>query len=177
MSHVAANLTEPGKPLITCLDSCIMAAKNLGMEVHKRKNYKWFGHHVGDYPLPEGWTKEDMGQNAVIVLSVGAAAKAKHNITGQPYELAIVEDKQNPGCYVPMYDFYGQGMGLNKVIGNPVTDKSGKVTGVAPTFMQHYRMCADALSAKEAGDEIDFEEQKDGSWVSYTKPNTERLLA
>lgn len=174
MSHVAAFQTEPGKPLICDLEAVKFAAANLGMIARLDNKYKWWGHHVGDYPLPEGWTKEDMGNNAHMVLSVSPEKRKELGIGADCYELAIIADKKNPGAYTMMYDFYGQGRGLDKVIGAPISEK-GKVTQIAPIFMQHYRMCCDALAAKEVGDKISFEEQEDGSWVSYTVPNEERL--
>lgn len=180
MSHVAQFETEPGKPLITDLNAVKLAAKNLGLDVREDNKYRWYGHHVGDYPLPPGWTKHDMGKNAVLVLSPSEEKCKELGINKNTvYELGIVPDKNNEGCYVPMYDFFAKGQGLDKLIGSPVFDPKnrGICKQVAPTFVQHYRMCCDALTAKEQGDEIEFEEQKDGSWVSHTYPNEERLRA
>lgn len=180
MSHVAQYETVPGKPLITDLDACALAAKNLGCEARMDANYKWFGRHVGDYPLPGGWKKEDMGRNAVMVIRPTEETCKKLGINSSSvYELGIVPDKNNPGCYVPMYDFFAKGQGLDKVIGDPIFEKGNRsiCKQVAPTFIQHYRMCCDALTAKEQGDEIEFQQQTDGSWVSHTYPNEERLRA
>lgn len=178
MSHVALFETEAGKPLITDLQAVHLAAENLGLDVRTDNKYKWYGMHVGDYPLPAGWRKEDMGQNADLVLSVSAERRKALGIGGNCYELGVIKDKLNPGAYTLMYDFYAGGYGLDKVIGAPIFHPgSQNVKQMAPTFMQHYRMCCDALSAAEAGDKIEFEQGKDGSWVSYTTPNEERLRA
>lgn len=177
MSHVAICKTEPGKPLIVDLEAVKLAALNLGLKCEERKTYRWWGHSVGDYPIPEGYTAEELGKNAVLVLSVPletAQELGLSNVAGF-YELAIIEDKKNPGCYLPMYDFYGQQERLDRIIGSPVRDEKNNVTAIAPKFMMHYRMCADALSAQEVGDQIDFEEQADGSWTSIVRPNEERL--
>lgn len=175
MSHVAVARTVAGRPLITCLEAVRRAAKNLGMDVFERETYKWYGRFMGDYALPPGWRPEELGRNAVLVLAPSAETRKKLGVGADCYELAIVEDKNNPGCYVPMYDFWAGGHGLEAVIGAPAKDDKGNVVDVAPTFIQHYRMCADVLSAAEAGDEIEFEALPDGSWRSITRPNDTRL--
>ncbi len=174
MSHVAICKTEPGKPLIVDLEAVKLAAMNLGLVCEERSTYKWWGHSVGDYPIPPGYTAAELGKNAKLVLSVPEELAKKLGFKNA-YELAIIEDKQNPGCYIPMYDFYGQQDKLDKIIGSPIRDETKAVTTIAPKFMMHYRMCADALSANEVGDQIDFEEQADGSWTSIVRPNEERL--
>lgn len=177
MSHVAQFETSPGKPLITDMKALEMACKNLGLEIRKDNKYKWFMRHVGDYPLPPGWKKEDMGTNAEFVIRPSAATCQEKGINaGQVYELGVVPDKNNPGNWTLMYDFYNSGYGLDKVVGKPIMEGRG-CKQVAPTVVQHYRMCCDALTAKEVGDEIEFQQEKDGSWTSYTYPNEERLRA
>ncbi len=174
MSHVAICKTEPGKPLIVDLEAVKLAAMNLGMTCEERNTYKWWGHSVGDYPIPHGYTADELGKNAVLVLSTTPELRQKLGISPDCYELAVIEDKLNPGCYTYMYDFYNGGKGLDKVIGAPVKE-DGAVVTVAPVFLMHYRMCADALSARDAGDKIEFEEQRDGSWKSFVTPNENRL--
>lgn len=174
MSHVAICKTEPGKPLIVDLEAVKLAAKNLGLKCEERSTYKWWGHSVGDYPIPHGYTADELGKNAVLVLSVTDELRARLGIKNDCYELAVIEDRQNPGCYTYMYDFYNQRNGLDRVIGSPVLEE-GKVVTVAPTFLMHYRMCADAISATEVGDTIEFAELEDGSWQSIVTPNEERL--
>jgi len=175
MSHVIMAKTKQGEPLITCLESVKLAAKNLGLEVHERSTYHWYGRSVGDWKIPEGWTAADMGRNAVLVLSAGPDCRKKHGMHSA-YEMAIIPDKKNPGAYTVMYDFYGPGRELEKVIGKPVVDyRTQEAEAVAPEFVKHYRMCADALSAAELGEEITFEQEADGSWTSYTVPNETRM--
>lgn len=170
MSHVIM-----GEPMILCLESVKLAAKNLGLDVHERNTYSWYGRSVGDWKIPKGWTAAEMGKNAVLVLSVGEEARKKHNIQSA-YEMAIVPDKTNPGSYAVMYDFFGPGKELEKIIGKPTVNyKTQDAECVAPEFIKHYRMCADALSAAELNEEIFFEQESDGSWVSYTVPNETRL--
>jgi hypothetical protein len=182
MSHVAEFATEPGKPLIADLEAVKLACLNLGLEYRLDNKYKWYNTHVGDYPVPGGWKVSDMGKNATAVVSVSKEKAAELGIDlDKCYELGIVEDKLNPGAFTLMYDFFAGGYGLDKVIGSPIYgervagQRERPIKALAPTFMQHYRMCCDALAAKETGDSIKFEEMSDGSWVSYTQPNLERL--
>lgn len=64
--------------------------------------YKWWGSHVGDYPIPEGFTVADMG-------------KCDHaiRIPGATYEIGVV--KRNGKVHL-LWDFYHTG-GLASVLG------------------------------------------------------------
>ncbi|MCP4599239.1 MAG: hypothetical protein GY847_01660 [Proteobacteria bacterium] len=59
-----------------------------------QKTYKWFGRYVGDYPMPEGVTTEELGtcDHAII-------------IPGCDYEVGLLKKE---GKYIPLYDFYDQ---------------------------------------------------------------------
>lgn len=177
MSHMATKKTKPGEPVIVDLEAVKLAALNLGMNCEERTTYEWWGHSVGDYPIPAGFTKEELGKNAVLVLSLSEAQRLEaEKVYGRgvkPYELAVVADPANPGCWTLMCDFFNGGYGLSGVVGAPIGE--GDAITIAPLLMMHYRMCADALSAREAGDSIRFEAQADGSWVSYTDVAEDRL--
>ncbi len=98
MSHVARIELE-----INDLDTLRAACKRLGLEfVQDQKTYAWWGTHVGDYPLPEGFTAEDLG-------------KCHHaiKVPGAKYELGVVERN---GKYTLLWDFYSSG-GLEQVLG------------------------------------------------------------
>jgi len=84
----------------------IKAAVKCGLEVVERSSYKWFGTHVGDYPIPEGFTKEDLGK-CDFALSIPGNDKA--------YEIGVV--KRN-GEYKLLWDFWQGGYGLQKQIGD-----------------------------------------------------------
>lgn len=172
MSHVAVQETKPGQPMFSSLAALQMACGQLGLEIEERSNYEWYGHHVGDYPVPEGMSTDQMGKNAKYVLKLNAekaaAARKKHG--RNPYEIGILEDPNNPGCYLPMYDFWGGGYGLDDVVGAPLFNK-GKQSDVkmlCPTLKQHYDMCCDAMAAKKAGDKIEFLTMKDAH-IKYPK--------
>ena len=178
MSHVASVKTKPGEPFIVSLNAVRAAAERIGLEVLEQSHYTWYNTHVGDYPVPAGWQANQLGNNATLVLRVKEPKRTelREKNKQEPYDLAVVEDKLNPGSYTLMYDFFMGGFGLDSVIGSPVQDaKTRKITTLAPKFVQAYRMELDRITAKELGEEIEFKEQKDGSWVSYTIPSKERL--
>lgn len=96
MSHVAIfNKVE-----ITDLDALEKAANHLGLKLVKKNTYRWYGRHVGDYPLPEGFTKEQLGycDYALVV-------EDKPNA----YEVGVV---QRGNQFVLLYDFWAGGYGL-----------------------------------------------------------------
>ena len=102
MSHVVSLEIE-----IKDLDALFQAAQNLGMEVKlNQKTYRWFGKHVGDYPIPEGFTKADMGKcdHVLSVLGVPGA-----------YEVGVC---QRGSGYKLLFDFWGShGKALEHCIG------------------------------------------------------------
>jgi len=89
------------------------AAKKLGLEFREnQKNYKWYGTHVGDYPVPEGFTKEDLGK-CDHALSI---PQTEDN-SGRAYEVGVVENKTGKG-YTLLWDFWQGGFGLRQKIGD-----------------------------------------------------------
>lgn len=92
-------------------DALKKACDILGAEiVMNQKTYKWYGRHVGDYPIPEGFTKEDMGKCDHAI-----RLKADNKFRGfETYEVGLV--KREDG-YIPIYDFYRQGRGLEQALG------------------------------------------------------------
>ena len=98
MSHVAKIELE-----IKDLDTLQAASERLGLEfVRNQKTYAWYGASVGDYPLPDGITVEDLGKCDHAIRVPGAA-----------YEIGIVR-KNNK--YILLWDFYSQG-GLEQALG------------------------------------------------------------
>jgi hypothetical protein len=89
------------------LESLALAAKRLGGELAiGSKRYQWFGRHVGDYKLPEGRTKEQMGT-------------CEHEIRfkGCGYSVGVIKRADGQPGYDLEYDFYAGGRGLTSVIG------------------------------------------------------------
>lgn len=103
MSHVSA-ITLRIKDLRALLES----ASDIGMEQRMKETFNWYGTHVGDYPLPEGFTKEEMGQ-CLFALGIKGNDSA--------YEVGVVKSKVHPGEYELLWDFWAGGHGLQDVIG------------------------------------------------------------
>lgn len=87
------------------------------------------------------------------------------------YEIGIVPDQANPGAYTIVFDTYG-GEDLRKKVGNSFYANDEAV--IAPLLIQWYKMECDRIVAAENGDEIEFEQQPDNSWVAIV--NTEARL-
>jgi hypothetical protein len=103
MSHVVST-----KCKILDLLALQEAAESIGLEFRAgQTSYRWYGHSVGDYPLPAGFSEKDLGK-CVHALHV------KGNNTA--YEIGIVKSKVHEG-YELVYDFWNQGHGLLPVVG------------------------------------------------------------
>lgn len=110
MSHVVS-MTDFS---ILDLDSLATAAESLGMKlVRDARAYRWWGRHVGDYPLPEGFTREDMGRCDHVL-------RIKGNSTA--YEVGVVRRRDGKPGYALVWDFYAGGKGLQKMIGDGPKD-------------------------------------------------------
>jgi hypothetical protein len=109
MSHVAEMECE-----INDLEALSDACKELGLELRLgQKTYKWYGRSVGDYPLPEGMTAQDLG-------------KCDHAICipGNPgaYEIGVIKKKTGES-YSLVWDFWAGGFGLVEKVGDQQATK------------------------------------------------------
>jgi hypothetical protein len=98
MSHLSKIELE-----IQDLETLKLACQRLNLEfMENQETYKWYGRYVGDAPLPEGFTVEDLG-------------KCHHaiRVPGASYEIGIV---QRQGKYQLLYDNWQSG-GLERVLG------------------------------------------------------------
>lgn len=166
MSHVAMQETKPGEPMFMDMEALELAAKMCKGRLVKRNTYNWWMSHVGDYPLPKGVNKDDLGTNAVFVFEIDPEHYAELGISNsgkKPYDIGFLEDPNNPGCFVPIYDFYAGGYGLESAIGKPLFNDVGQkaIRMLCPKLKQNYDMACDALAAKAAGDKIEFLTAKD----------------
>lgn len=100
MSHVTTLKIE-----ILDLQSLRDACKAAGLQFKEgQQTYKWFGRHVGDYPLPKGFTQKDLGKcNHAIGISKKDA-----------YEIGVCE---KDGKITLLWDFWQGGYGLEEVAG------------------------------------------------------------
>lgn len=127
MSHVVDIDIE-----IKDLDALESACNELGLElIRDQKTYKWWGHHVGDYPLPEGFSKSDMGK-------CDHAVRVKGN--SEAYEVGIVKRRDGRPGYTMLFDFFAGGKGLMAKIG----DK-------AERFTQEYSVQVNMKKARQKG--------------------------
>lgn len=92
--------------IIDDLESLELACKRLGCTLIKnQKTYKWWGHHVGDYPLPKGMKKEDMGKCTHAI-----------KVPNASWEVGVIEQKDKK--FKLIYDFYGEeGRKIHNVCG------------------------------------------------------------
>lgn len=105
MSHI-----ETVSVKITDLNALKSACAVLGVEwVEGKRTYQWFGRSVGDYPVPEGFSAEDLGNCEHVI-----------RVPGVDYEIGVVKCPDGPG-YTCLYDFWGPGEGLLKKFGKGLT--------------------------------------------------------
>lgn len=120
MSHVATIEIQ-----ITNLEDLKAAAAELGLEwCEGQQTYHWYGEHVGDFPLPDGFNIEDLGrcEHALkLNPSQRLAAMNKYNTSTayviEPYEIGIVRRRDGRPGWTMLWDFYCGGRGLQDVIG------------------------------------------------------------
>lgn len=83
------------------------ACTNLGLEFREgQKSYKWYGRHVGDYPLPEGFTHKDLGK---CDHAIGVPGNSR------AYEIGVVKKGDS---YTMLWDFWQGGFGLQEKVGD-----------------------------------------------------------
>lgn len=110
MSHVTTI-----SALMTDLSSLRAAAVSCGLEfVEGQKTFKWYGSHVGDFPIPAGFTVEDMGKCDHVIRVPGN--------TGA-YEIGVCRRRDGKPGYTLMFDFWGScGAALEKLAGKRCAD-------------------------------------------------------
>ena len=117
--HVAVVKLE-----IRSLDALKAACERLGLEFKEgQTHFSWFGYFVGDSPLPEGFTQEDLGK-CVHAISV----------PGARYEIGLVF---RDGCWRLMWDSYGPG-GLEQALG-PDCNRLRQAYGVEAAKLEAQR--------------------------------------
>ncbi len=102
MSHISTVSVE-----ILDLECLRKAATKLGLYFREQSTYRWFGNFVGDAPLPEGMTVEDLGKCQYAIGIEG---------NSEAYEVGVVKKKDGKG-YALHYDYWNGARGLEKIIG------------------------------------------------------------
>lgn len=106
MSHVVTLEMDN----ITDLDALKAACNELGLEFREnQKTYRWWGHSVGDYPIPAGFTAEELGH-------CEHALRVKDD--PEAYEVGVVKAKNGRPGFSLIYDFYGsRGRAVQRRVG------------------------------------------------------------
>lgn len=138
MSHVATVEIE-----IKNLDDLAKACERIGCELVRGKtSYKWFGEHVGDYPVPEGFSVADLGkcEHAIRV-------RGNH----QAYEIGVVRRRDGQPGWVLHWDFFEGGYGLENVVGQGCNK-----------LKQSYAVVSAMRTARGQGFAVEEQRQADG---------------
>ncbi len=120
---------------IRSLSALKQAAKALGLEFREgQRQYRWFGRHVGDYPLPAGFRKEDMGK-CDHAISIPNAPSA--------YEVGVCARRDGKPGYLLQFDFFAGGNGLMKSIGegaNKLRDEYAAAVAIQKVRAKGFRV-------------------------------------
>lgn len=133
MSHISTIQIE-----IKSLEALKKACTRLGFAwAQGQKTYKWYGTFMGDYPLPSGIKKENLG-------------KCDHaiRVPGATYEVGVVSQGDK---HVLLYDFWTYG-GLEEKLGPN-----------AERLIQAYAVEAAREEAERQGYSVYEEDMSDGS--------------
>ncbi len=109
-----------------------------GLEFRRGQDrYRWYGRSVGNYPLPAGFTRADLG-------------KCEHAIrvrgNDRAYEIGVVRRRDEQGNLLPgyclMYDFWNGGYGLEAAAGKHCSKVKQLYTmqGIKKTLGSKYRV-------------------------------------
>jgi len=126
MSHVTTVKAE-----IHDIKALAAACAELGLTFKEnQQTYKWWGTSVGNYPLPEGFTVEDLG-------------KCQHaiGVPGTEWEIGVAQPRNGKG-YRLLFDFYG-----NR--GEPILNAIGGQQ--ASKLVQLYAVHKATLEAEKRG--------------------------
>lgn len=138
MSHVAKIEIE-----IKDLDALDAACQRLGFTLLRGQTaYAWWGHSVGDYPLPEGFAASDLGHCAHAI-----------RVPGATYEVGVVARRDGRPGFTLLWDFYQSG-GLERILG-PGAHK----------LVQAYGVEAAKRAARRQGYHVTETTREDGSVV------------
>jgi hypothetical protein len=144
MSHVTTIAVEI-RDLAAVKEICA----ELGLEFHQnQKTYRWYGRHVGDYPLPAGFTKADLGRCDHAIGVKGGSS--------QSYEIGLVKRGDQ---HVVLWDFWQGGYGLEACVG-----KNGQ------KFVTAYTKAVATKTAKE------FARAKGFSYTQKVDPETNEVV-
>lgn len=125
MSHVTTIQLEERWDLPTLKQMC----RDQGWVWQEgQRTYRWYGQFMGDYPLPEGFTKNDLGRCDHAI-----------KIPGASYEIGVVK---KAGEWKLLWDFWESG-GLPRKLGRHagLLKRSYGMAKTRVTASQHRKRC------------------------------------
>jgi hypothetical protein len=133
MSHISRIKVE-----VKDLEVLRAACGRLGFQfMPGQKTYRWYGTFMGDYPLPEGISREQLGKCTHAI-----------KVPGADYEVGILQQGDK---FTLLYDFWKYG-GLEDALG-----------ANAEKLIQAYAIEAAKLEAQRQGFSVYEETLQDGS--------------
>lgn len=93
------------------------ACDKLGLEFRRdKKTFNWWGRSVGDYN-DKSFNVAEAGRcdHAIAIKGSPWLDEADKS---EPYEVGVVENKDDPGTYTLRFDFFGGGNGLIELTGD-----------------------------------------------------------
>jgi len=150
MSHITPIQRAEGWDLETLKRMCAFRPE-LFTFVESRTSYRWFGTHLGDYPLPEGFSKEQLGHCDHVI-----------RVQGARYEIGVV--CREDGTHL-LWDFWSSG-GLEQALGKEawrLNQEYDLTKAVMAAEAQGYSW---AEVQNEAGEKVLEVYQGGGEWQS-----------
>lgn len=126
------------------------ACKEMGLIFKEgQKTYRWYGRSVGDYPLPQGFTAEDLG-------------KCDHaiEVPGAGYDIGLARRKDGKG-YALLFDFWGQGRPILDKLGVSLSADGKSVKSTR--FAQIYGVAKAEITARKLGHSTHRQHLKNGT--------------
>lgn len=115
------------------------ACQRMGWEFKEgQQTYKWWGKSVGDYPLPDGVSADDLGKCDHAIGLPGAA-----------WEIGLMK---RDGKFVPVWDYFSGG-GLENIL--PENGMNG--------FLQAYAIEKAKVECRKQGRSVHETKREDGS--------------
>ncbi len=157
MSHVVSISTRL-TDLAAIKAACAEISKAIGKAVtfkENQKTYAWYGYSVGDYPLPAGFTKNDLGHCDHAIAVEGAG-----------YEVGLARAKDGNG-WILLFDWWGPGNALLDALCTAQEAKAlrDKTTTAckAGRFMQTYGVNKAEFAARKLGFQTQRQTLKSGA--------------
>lgn len=141
MSHVDLHSKDiPFTPKAIAALSDAVAA--MGGALVKADTFNWWGTSVGDYPIPKGLTKEDLGK-----------CEYRIEVPGTTWHIGVIRNPQDQSKMAFVFDFYGsRGKVLQQFAGADCNE-----------LTKQYQLHAVAAWAKSKGRQVSVQHADNGS--------------